>query len=488
VVEPGLSGRATKAALWQVFSYGLSKVVVLVTTVVLARLLTPRAFGLFALALIFITYSENLTDLGVAQALIYFPRARKYDDAALAISILVSLFLAGIIFTAADSIAAFFGVDGARPLIQFLSLSLLLRGTGNLPDALLRKELLFRRRVVAEGLRAVTMGTVSIVLATRGLGVWAIVVGYVVGDLAWNVSSWILSDYRPGIRFWRLDYSASKAIASYGAPAALQGSLQALVHDIDYLIIGRILGSVPLGFYTVGFRIPQSTIVPLFWAVSAVSFPAYSKVQDDEERLRRGYLGQMRALMPAGVGGGAGLAVLAPVLVPVLFGPRWIPSVTVLQILAFYAALRGFTSGIAGLYKGIGRPRMALGLTFLRLIVVVPAVIVGTRWGIEGVAWSQVLTTLVVGSAMQILVGRTLSLSPGKQLRQMVPGVAVGVGVAVGASVAYVVPLADWLRLLAGLGGATIVGALSLNVCDRSFVVELLATLRGRGKLQQDKQ
>ena len=483
--EPGLANRAAKGAVWQIASFGLSKLVVLGTTVVLARLLTPREFGLFAVALIFIAYSENLTDLGVAQALIYLPRAKRYENAALTVSILTSLALAGVVYLAASPIASFFRVDEATSLVQVLSVSLFLRGTGNLPDALLRKELRFRRRVIAEGARAVTMGVVSITLAVSDAGVWAIVWGYVAGDLAWNLISWGLSDCRPTWDFWRPDTRSVKELVSFGAPAALQQVLQSLVHDIDYLIVGRALGSVSLGYYTMAFRVPQSTIVPLFWAVSAVSFPSYAKVHDDKSRLRRGYLRQMRVLVAAGLGAGAGLAVLAPLIVDVALGPRWTPSIVVLQILAFYAALRGFTSGIVELYKGIGRPRAALALSAGRLCIVVPSVLVGLRWGIAGVAWAQTLTTLVVALTMQGMVGRTLSFSSTAQIRQLIPGLALGAGVALGASAAYLIPAPDPAQLLVGLGAGGVLGAASLWFFDRSFVTEMRGLFARQGDEQE---
>jgi O-antigen/teichoic acid export membrane protein len=145
----------------------------------------------------------------------------------------------------------------------------------------------------------------------------------------------------------------------------------------------------------------------------------------------------------------------------------------VLQILAFYAALRGFASGIVELYKGIGRPRMALVLSAFRLCVVVPSVLVGLRWGIAGVAWAQTLTTLVVALTMQGMVGRTLSFPATAQIRQLIPGLALGAGVALGASAAYLIPAPDPAQLLVGLGAGGVLGAASLWVFDRSFVTEM---------------
>src|SRR5205085_12229230 len=144
-------------------------------TIILARLLTPTDFGVVAIALIFITYADVVTDLGVAQALVFLPLDQRRNDAAVLVCLAVSGGFVALAMLAAPLVASFFGHPEAAGMFRVLSLALLLRATGQVPDALLRKTLRFRPRTVAELGRALSQGAVSVVAALLAFGPWAII-------------------------------------------------------------------------------------------------------------------------------------------------------------------------------------------------------------------------------------------------------------------------------------------------------------------------
>src|SRR5688572_28479728 len=169
-VRRGLAQLAVRGVLWQALSFGLGRGLTLVTTIVLARLLTPEEFGLVALALVFVTFAEYLTDLGVAQALVYFERDRRTQDAALVVCVASGTVLAAAVLLAAPAIAAFFDAPDVAPMVRVLAASLLISALRQVPVALLRRELAFQRVLVSELARAVVQGAVSITLAATGAG------------------------------------------------------------------------------------------------------------------------------------------------------------------------------------------------------------------------------------------------------------------------------------------------------------------------------
>ena len=138
-----LGEAAVSGVIWQTASFVLGKLLILVSTIILARLLLPRDFGLVGLALVFITYADVVTDLGVAQALVFFPSGQRRSDAAVVVCLAVSLLFAGIAIVLAPQAAAFFGHPEVTAMFQVLSISLVLRASGQVPDALLRKGLRF---------------------------------------------------------------------------------------------------------------------------------------------------------------------------------------------------------------------------------------------------------------------------------------------------------------------------------------------------------
>jgi PST family polysaccharide transporter len=482
----GLSRLAVRGVLWQAISFGLGRVLTLVATVVLARLLTPAEFGLVGLALVFVTFAEYLTDLGVAQALVYFERDERLQDAALTLCAAAGAVLAGAGLLAAPWIADFFDAAEVEPMVRLLSVALLLSALRQVPVALLRRELAFRRLFATELARTLVQGAVSIVLAATGAGAWAIVWGYVAGAAACCVVAWAVVEYRPGLHFVRaLTAPVARRLLGYGGPAAAQALLAALIFDIDYLIVGSVLGAEALGLYTLAFRLPQVVIIGVFAVLSAVAFPMFSRARADPARLKRGYLTSVRLQSAYGVAAGVGLFMVAPMVVPVVFGPQWSAAVVPLEALALYAAARSLGSGAVDVYKGIGRPGIGVAVALVRLAVLVPALVLAAHeGGIDAVAWTQAALALAFAVGMQSVAARIVGLGLADLARALRPALALAGGILVGAGlVRWGLTGPDGLRLVAAIVAGAGCGLVALWRLDIGFLQEsraLLAAGRGR--------
>jgi len=470
----GLSRAAVGGVAWQGLSYLAGKILVLGTTIILARLLVPGDFGLVGLALVFIAYAETITDLGMAQALIYLPEGKEANDAALTVTLGFSAVMVGAAMLAAPAVAEFFRRPDVTDLFRVLSLSLLIGGAGQVPDALLRKRLQFRRRLIADLSRSAGQGVVSITLAAAGAGPWSIVYGYLVGGALWTGIAWALVPYRPGPRFWRIRWTRARPLLSYGVAVAGNALLLSLVFDIDYLIVGRQLGATPLGHYTLGFRIPEMVIINVFYVLSTVAFPLFSRAREDMDRLRRGYLTTIRLQTVYGVGIGLGMAAVAPMLVHVLFGPKWEASIVPLQALALYAAFRSLGVGAVDVFKAIGRPSLAMTLSFLRLLVLVPVLLFAVGYGIDGVSWAQAAVALVFAVLMQVIASRVIGV-PVKALGAAIyPALAAGAGAAIGAgAVRLWMPGGEPARLALAIVAGGVAGLAALRAADPRFLRQL---------------
>lgn len=461
---------------WQALSFLLGRVLVVVSTVALARLLTPRDFGLVGLALVFILYADVITDLGVAQALIYLPSRRSQDDAAVVVTLSVSGVFCLAALVAAPQVAQFFGRPEVTAMFRVLAVSLVLRAAGQVPDALLRKNLRFRERTIGELWRAFGQGVISIGLALAGAGPWAIVVGYVAGSALWSAVLWWLVGRWPRLDFWRLRIDDLPPLLGYGLPAAATALVLTLVFNIDYLIVGRLLGAQALGYYTVGFRIPELVILNVFNVISSVAFPLYSRARADQERLRRGYLFGLRLQAVYGVSAGIALAMLAPMLVHVVFGARWNPTIVPLEALAIYAAFRSLGMGPHEVFRGIGRPGVVLGLSTVRLAVLVPVLLLAARNGIEGVSWAQAAVALPLALLMQAVASRLLDLPLARLWTAVTPALAAGLGTTVGTGLVRLwFPGPDAVGLLAGLLAGAGGSLIALYLTNRGFLVEVSA-------------
>ncbi len=454
----GLARAGTTAVLWQGTAQFLGKAVVLVTTVVLARLLAPADFGLVALAMVLIVYAEVLASTGVAQALIYLGRTPSVVRAALGCSIVAGLVLTGAAVAAAPLIASFFDNPDVVPIVRLLAVGLFASALGAVPEALLQRDLLFSRLTIATLARSISLA-------------W----GNVAGGVSFAVLTWALLPDRPDAALWRTRRSDVRQVMGYGIPVAGSSMLQRAIYDIDYLIIGRMLGVSALGYYSLAFRLPELLILNVFFVLSSVAFPLYSKVRGDREALRRGYFLAVRLFSLYGLCAGVGMAVVAPVLVPVVFGRAWEGAVGPLVALALYAACRSIAGGANDIYKATGRPGVAVVLAVTRLLVLVPVLVTAAWfWGIVGVAYAQLATSAIFVVVMQGVAVRMLGARWLDAVRAMAPSFVAAGAVAMVASALVRLPVTPVLVLIITIVGGVLAAVGSLALTHRPFLRELI--------------
>ncbi|WP_167586275.1 lipopolysaccharide biosynthesis protein [Kineococcus rubinsiae] len=471
---------AASGTVWQGAAYVGGKAVVAVSTVVLARLLAPEAFGVVALATVFISYADVVSDLGVAQAVIYRPGVAGVVRAATACSLLFGLFLSGGALLLAAPIATYFGDPQVAPLVRMLSVALLAGAAASVPQALLRRDLRFRTLGVLALAQALCTGGVAVVLALRGAGPTAIVTGSVVGACIYAGLAWTTCRARAAHTGARVRRSDLRLVLAYGLPVAGGMLLAKLVADIDYLVVGRQQGVEQLGLYTLAFRVPELIIINAFFVVSSVTFPLYARASGDPVRMRRGYLSSVRAQSVYGLCAGAGLAVLSPAVVPIVLGSQWRGAVVPMALLAIYAALRSLGAGTNDVYKAMGRPRIILVVASIRLAVLATVLVVVARWGIVAVAVAQVAAAAAFVVLMQGVAMRLLGLRTGELVRAVAPSLAAGSAVALTCGAVLLVPVGDAVHLAMAVPLAVGAAAAALHLTAPTFLPGNVALLRRR--------
>lgn len=475
----GLARVGFRGAIWQGIALVSGKGIVLLTTIVLARLLSPEQYGLVAAALVLMAYMETVADAGVAQALVYLPASAVTARSALLVSVVIGAVLAVLAILAAPWIGELFQLPEVAPLVRVLAISLLATALGAVPEALLRRDLEFKKLAVAPVLRAFTTGTVSLILAFAGYGAFSLAAGTASGSVAYAIACWFLVRHSAPWQIWRVAGDAIRATIKFGLPVAGSNLLARLIFDVDYLIIAAVLGAQALGFYTLAFRLPEALIINVFFVLSTVLFPLYTQVQDQPGRLRDGYLRGVRIQALYGMTAGVGLAVLAPVVVPLVFGPKWIDSVIPLVFLSLYAAARSLGAGANDVYKAIGRPGISIAFSSVRLAVLVPVLLFAAQWGIIGVALAQMAAAVFFAFGMQAVAARVLGIAPKALLQAVFPALACSVIVAITGLGIFLLPYLGGLPT-AVLVVAAAIGAVyaTLRFCFTALHDELLVLLR----------
>lgn len=473
----GLGQRTARAAMWNVATFALGRVILLVTTIATARLLEPEDFGLLGLAFTITTFLDLLNDFGLTTAYVYFTRRDSDNpataDTAFTLNMIVGVALTALTVAVAPLAAAFYDESQLTLILVVLASNYLIVSVGAIHDGRLRARLDFKRRFVAELGRSTTKGIVTIALAATGFGVWSLVLGQVVGVCASSLLFVLLERWRPRLR---LDRALAGAMARYGWQLVALGFIGLAAANVDFVFVGRRLGTEALGFYTLAFRLPSLAIKGTSSMVGQVAFSAYAKVADDLPTLRRAVLVSLRTLAAYTIPISLGMAVVAPELVVVLFGEKWETTGSLLRILALHSLLTSVMFSAGDAYKAIGRPGLLTLHATIKLAAAVPLLWFAAGIDLDAVAWAQVAVGVVSLATQLALLRHVLAVSPVTAIGSMGAPLAAGAlmaGAAFGIDVALDTQ-ADLVRLVSTVAGGVVVYAVALWNLDRDGTRQIL--------------
>ena len=451
-----LTQKTVRGVFWSYLSFLGGKGLNLISTIILARLLLPEQFGLIGYCLVVIQYVDIINSAGIDTALIARrENIREAANAAFVANMIFGALCFAITWVIAEPVSVFFRAPEIVPLFRALGLSLPLTGLGMVPDAMLKREMKFQTVLISDVTRNFMKGAVSIALALLGFGVWSLVWGQVFGVLTGSVLSWILAGWRPT---WRFDPQATRSIVFFGFHIILLETAGAFRNNVDYLLVGRILGAASLGYYTMSYRIPELLIRSLNYVIGNVSLPALAMTKSDAGKMRRFYFGYIRFLSMFVFPVGVGLAFTAPVFIPLFLSEKWGPAImpTSFISIALCVTALGYVPGV--LYKAISRPDILNKLALIKMPIAVLILWYATRWDIVGVAIGQIVIGLISVS-MDMLVANAVMKYPLSDLFKAIsPSFASTMSMAtVLFMIRQVIPNADLVQLIVMvvLGGLT---------------------------------
>ncbi len=477
--KQGLVKATLQGTLWAYLATFSGKLLVFISTAILARLLLQADFGLAGYALIVISFLDVLNDLGIGAAVIYHRDDPDVINTAFWLNLLTGIVLFGITWVAAPLAASFFNDARAVPLTQVLGLTFPITALGNIHSSLLQKNLTFKRKFVPDVTKAVGKGVISIVLALMGFGAWSLVLGQVGGTAVAVIAFWWAYPWRPKFAF---DRSLARPLLGYGSNIVSVNALGTLINQADYLLVGRLLGAAALGVYTLAFRIPELLVKQLVTIAGKVMFPAYAKMRMNPDMLSQGFLVTMRYMTTITVPIALGLAAVSRPLVLTVFTAKWDEAIPVMSAIAIYTLIRSLTFNVGDIYKAQGRPEILTRLALIKAVVLVPAL----YWAAAGpgtltaVAWMQVAMALFSGALNFYVAGRLLNTPFRQILATFVP--ALTGGLIMTASVLGMLSLMSaapplW-QLIAGVTTGIVTYSLALWFFQRPLLRQAQSSLR----------
>jgi PST family polysaccharide transporter len=388
---------------------------------ILARLLNVSDFGIMAIVTAILAISLSIGDLGLSAAIVQKKELNKSElSSSFWTCVMVGLAFYIIILNMASAIADFFHKQIINSIITVISMKFIIDSFGIIQDTLLRKELLFKRLAFVEIIESLSFGLVSIALALRGLGVWSLVYGYLLSSLARVIILWIVCPWRPDFSF-SLDnlkylFRFAKNIVGFKAT-------NYLASNVDRIIVGKILGSVALGYYSMAFTISNFAREKLCGIVNRVGFPAFSRIQENQGQLSSAYLKIITYASIIIFPLLSGLIILCPEFVRLVFGAKWSAMVEPLQYLCIAGMLSSITSFVGIIFLVTGHAEIEFRFSLISLFLLIIVLFSGVRFGISGVASGICFQALIMNITGYIFIRRLIKVNLTAYLKAISPAI-----------------------------------------------------------------
>jgi O-antigen/teichoic acid export membrane protein len=397
-----------RGAAWKFLSEIVTQVSRIVFAFLLARLLTPDEYGLAGLALIVASFVLVFSDLAFGAALVQRRVLSERDRSTvfwLGLGSGALLTLVGI--GLAEPLALFFDQPELRGLVMATSLSFVVTALGATQRALLTREMDFRRLELRIMAATLIGGTVGVIVAFLGGGPWAIVAQHLGFIVVSTVLLWVVTAWRPRFMF---SLQSVRELGGFSLKVFVNRILYVANEGTASVMIGRLLGTAALGLYSVAMNVVLVPLSRITIPVAEVLFPAFSRLQDERERIAALWLRALRLLAAITLPALLGLAIVAPDFVAVVLGDKWAEATPVIQALAIVGGFRALQGWNSSIVLGMGKAGILVWLSVASLIVTILAVIVGYPRGIVGVAVAYALLNSLIQIPYLYLAARLVGV------------------------------------------------------------------------------
>ncbi len=389
----GYTKEAVKGVSWIAVLRLATRALAFIKTVILARILIPPQFGAYGVALLAMGFLEVMTETGVNVILIQEKNIDNYVNSAWIVSIIRGIIISLIIILLTPVIVIFFNSPDSAVLLYFISIVPFLRGFINPSIVKFQKELNFNNEFWYRFFIFVIDTSVGITVALVTHSPIGIVAGLIAGVIIEVVFSYILVKPTPVFALQRKYLSK---IIHRGKWVTASGVFNYLFHNADNIIVGRFLGTTLLGIYQMGYSFAILPITEISDVFSRVTFPVYTKIANDKDRLLKAFLKITLVITILALPVGLILYIFPGQIVGLILGEKWLAVVSILPILGIFGAVRAISGSTSALFLAVGKQEYVTVVTLVSIAgLIIPIVPLVLRFGMMGAALSALIGSVV---------------------------------------------------------------------------------------------
>jgi PST family polysaccharide transporter len=423
ISSQGLKRDAGRGSVTNLAARGIDLVLQFSVLIVLARLITPADFGVFAMATSFLWMTIIFGDLGLGTAVLQqHDLTEGHASAVFQINLATGLAFALVFLLASPLFGFFYRDPRVTHVAAVLSLSFIVSGLTAVQLALLRRAFRFGVLLRAQLIASSVSSIAAVILALMGAGYWALTVRTLADPLIFSALVWSLSGWLPGRAKWD---QTTKMLLRYGCNNLAFTLLSSTGRQSDNVLLGWRLGSVELGAYALASRLFYLPLMQAAWPLGYVMIPALSRLRDDPDRLRRWYSKLLRIVTFVALPPMFSLGICADDVVSFVAGPQWAKAADILRVLGPVGALQVGTATIDWLLLSQGQAHRSLVWEAIRTTVTLLCIVLGLPWGAMGVAMGLAAVNLLLFLPSFAYAAKGTSIRLSDIARALLPSFAV---------------------------------------------------------------
>jgi len=414
-----LKQKAISGLLWSFIDSFAMQGISFIVGIILARMLTPKEFGLVGMITIFIAISSSFINSGFGSALIQKQNCTEKDfSTVFYFNLAMGVLFFWILFFSAPAISRFFNEPQLKLMVRVLGIVLIIDALTIIQRTILTKRIDFKLQTKVSIISSVFSGFIGLTMAFNGFGVWSLVAKQISQQAMNSLLLWLWNRWLPLLVF---SMDSFRQLFAFGSKLLVSGLIDTIYRNVYYVIIGKYFTAVELGYYTRAEQFQSLPSANLQSIIGRVSYPVLSTIQDDIPRLRETYKKIIRSTMLITFVLMLGMAAVAKPMILTLIGERWEPCIIYLQMLCFVGMLYPLQALNLNMLNIQGRSDLFLRLEIIKKVLAVPVIIVGVMWGIRAMILGMMLLSLIAYYLNSYWSGRLIGYSSLEQIKDILP-------------------------------------------------------------------
>jgi len=442
-----LKQKTVSGLLWSFIDQFANMGLTFVVGVILARILSPREFGLIGMITVFIAISESFINSGFSQALIRKKDCTQNDySTVFFFNLIAGIFFFVMLFISAPYIAKFFNEPELKKIVQVLGFVLIISSFTIIQRTILTKRIDFKLQARISVIASISSGIIAIFMALKGFGVWSLVAQKLSREAFRSALLWFWNKWMPEMIF---DKKSFKELFGFGSKIMLNGLLDTLFQNINHLVIGKYYSAQDLGFYTRSTMFRNIFSRNLNSIIGRVTYPVLSQMQDDKKRLKLNYQKIIRGTMFITFVLMLGLASVAEPLIITLIGEKWRQSIVYLQMLCFAGMLYPLMGLNLNMLQVQGRSDLFLKLGIIRKFFTIPGILIAIFVNIKAMIGWMIINSFISYFLNSYYSGKMIGYPSKKQLKDILPSFAIAFAMMIFVfSLGIVLPFSEPINLV----------------------------------------